>query len=130
MRYDYQDYVTSSIVSRAFGIESDVVDSVVSFVKEPGFMAVAATAKSRTAELTVYDDGKSVLRETNANIGVQLCTTWVWSTQQITRTSQKFDMNRGAVGEAAPVSMSDGQMQSARDRFRRIAVMVEHVLGS
>ena len=71
--------------------------------------------------------GKSVLRETNASTGIEICTTWDHTTQLVRRTRQQFDRYRGLVGEAVPVTLAEPD--SARKRIARITQMTRQFLG-
>jgi hypothetical protein len=127
------DFNITGPIARVFGIDSDGDEHAVNYVKVGGGMVLTVTAKDRVAELRVYIAviGKSVLRETNAGNGVQICTTWHRTTQHVTRTSQDFDARRGLrgelVGEAVPIKLADPE--GARKRIARITQMVKQFLG-
>jgi len=119
MERSYTNSETTARLARAFGIETDVDDYVVHLKSRPGFMEVTVAAKYRMAELKLYHSfGKTVVRETNTNVGLQICTTWDRTTNELSRFSRKYDVHDGPVGEAVPMQGFDSDCA-----IRRVARM-------
>jgi len=118
MERSYTNSETTARLARAFGIETDVDDYVVHLKSRPGFMEVTVAAKYRMAELKLYHSfGKTVVRETNTNVGLQICTTWDRTTNELSHQRGHESGDAGVPGERPVLCLR--QLESRLQANRR-----------
>jgi hypothetical protein len=136
MKLIYTDWKIAERFSLALGMdEPDALNSavtdkanVVTFTEEQGMIAISADGKNRHVELAVFASGESILTEANRNTGVQLCTVLSHATREISRSSQRFDLEHGLLGVSVTMPLAEVVAEGARTRMERMARMVTLVL--
>jgi hypothetical protein len=112
-------------ISKVFGIvdECSIASGPLVEVRTNGdVISLTAHSNDKFSSLDVYDAGKTILREINANAGKSVVTI-LWPDGRVEQSEQSWNNRTGVTGAVRMVEVLDAE--SARDRIHGIA---KHVL--